>query len=87
MRSRFGPFDLMVCVAAVLTGLLLAVVLQRAGLAQPFAIAIALPCSLLVFYPAIRRWSGGELRFYKWATVAVLVGLFELIFDRVLAHL
>ncbi len=87
MRSRFGLFDLMVCVAAALTGLLVSAVLQSAGLAQPYALAIALPCSFLVLYPAVRRWSRGKLRFYKWAIVGLLVGLFGLLLDLVAVRL
>jgi hypothetical protein len=87
MTYRLGLFDVMISGAAVLTVLILAIVLQRGGLAQPFALAIGVPCSLLVLYPAIRRRSRGRLKFYKWAIVAVLVGLFGMLFDLAAMHL
>jgi len=87
MTYRFGVFDLVISGAAVLTVVLLAAVLQRAGLAQPFALAIAVPCSLLVLYPAMRRWSRSELPFQKWALVALLVALAGLLLDLVVVGL
>lgn len=86
-RSRFGLFGFVVCVAAALAGLLVSAALQRFGLAQPYAVSIAAPCSFLVLYPLMRRWSQGNLRFYSWAVVALLVGLFQLLLSLAVMHL
>jgi len=87
MAHRFGLFELAIGAAALMAILLLSVVLQRAGLAQPFALAIAIPCSLLVLYPVMRRWSDTELPFSKWAIVALLVALVGLVLDLVVVRL
>ena len=86
-RSRFGLFGLVVCAAAGLAGLLVSAVLQRLGLAQPYAVSIAAPCSFLVLYPLMRRWSQGKLRFYSWAVVALLVGLVQLLLNLAMMYL
>ncbi len=86
-RSRFGLFGLVVCAAAALAGLIVSAVLQRLGLAQPYAVSIAAPCGFLVLFPLMRRWSQGSLRLSTWVAVAFLFGAFGLLFDRVLAHL
>ncbi len=87
MTHRFGLFDIAISGAAVLTVVLLAAVLQRAGLAQPFALAIAIPCSLLVLYPATRRWWRSELPFLKWAGVVLLITLAGLLVNLIVASL
>jgi putative flippase GtrA len=75
---RFGALDLLIGGAAIIVILAISVLLQRAGVAQPFAIAAAMAGGLLTLYPAMRRWSRAELPFYKWGLVTatiVLVGL------------
>jgi 4-hydroxybenzoate polyprenyltransferase len=87
MTNEFGLLDVAIGGAAALTVLVIAVVLQRAGLSQPFALAIAVPCGLLAFYPVMRRRSRRELPFYKWGIVALAVALAGLLLDLLVVHL
>jgi len=87
MTHHIGIFDVAISGAAILTVLLLSVVLERAGLAQPLALAIALPCSLLVLYPAIRRWMRAAIPFHKWAMTTVFIALAGLLLELVVGRL
>jgi len=75
-RYRFGIFDVLVGGGAMIVIVVISMLLQRAGVSQPVAMAPAMAAGLLVLYPAMRRWNRADIPLYKWAlVVAVIVAI------------